>query len=108
MTITFLIVCISWVFFRAETLGLAWRYLKSLFGMAAHTAAGDLVAGVIYTPYHAAMFLACAVVVWTMPQVWNFTQRLNPAKSVLCLVTFAISLVFMWTQTVNPFLYYQF
>ena len=37
-------------------------------------------AGVIYTPYHAAMFLACAVVVWTMPQVWNFTQRLKPGK----------------------------
>lgn len=26
----------------------------------------------------------------------------------VCLLTLALSVLFMWTQTVNPFLYYQF
>ena len=108
IAITFLIVSISWVFFRADTLGFAGRYLQSLFGLPLHTTATDLVAGVIYTPYHLLIFLICAVVVWTMPQAWTFTQRLTLPKAALCLVTFAVSLVFLWTQTVNPFLYYQF
>ena len=80
IAITFLIVSISWVFFRADTLGFAGRYLQSLFGLPAHTTATDLVAGVIYTPYHLSIFLICAVVVWTMPQAWTFTQRLTLTK----------------------------
>jgi alginate O-acetyltransferase complex protein AlgI len=108
IAITFTIVCIGWVFFRAESLGVAGRYLKTLVGLVAHTEASDLLAGVIYTPFHITMFLICAAVIWTMPQVWNFTQRLNVPKAILCIATFAVSLVLLWTQTVNPFLYYQF
>jgi alginate O-acetyltransferase complex protein AlgI len=48
------------------------------------------------------------VVVWAMPQAWNFTQRITPWKVGVCLLTLALSVLFMWTQTVNPFLYYQF
>jgi alginate O-acetyltransferase complex protein AlgI len=108
IAITFGVVCIGWVFFRADSLGFAVRYLRSLAGLAPVSGANDLVAGVIYTPYHLLTFLICAVVIWTMPQVWNFTQRLSPWKAVACVVVFAVSILFMWTQTVNPFLYYQF
>jgi alginate O-acetyltransferase complex protein AlgI len=66
------------------------------------------IAGTIYTSYHVAMFLTCAVIVWTAPQAWNYTQRLTPSRAVVCLGLLAVSLVFMWTQTVNPFLYFQF
>ncbi len=53
VAITFLIVCLCWVFFRAKTLAQA----LSLPGLAVRLAprsppAADVVAGAIYTPYH--------------------------------------------------------
>jgi alginate O-acetyltransferase complex protein AlgI len=106
--ITFAIVCLSWVFFRAKTLGQAMVYFRSLFGLSPITAASDAVAGVIYTPYHAAMFIVAAVIVWGMPNTWEFTARLSTARATTALVALAAALAIMWTQTTNPFLYFQF
>jgi alginate O-acetyltransferase complex protein AlgI len=106
--ITFGVVCLGWVFFRADTLGTAWRYVCCLFGLYNVPLAAEVVAGTIYTPYHVLMFLTCAVVVWSAPQTWTFTQRLSTAKSCVCLGLLCVSVVFLWTQTVNPFLYFQF
>jgi alginate O-acetyltransferase complex protein AlgI len=106
--LTFFLVCVGWVFFRAETLARAWEFLKSMFGLAAVSFGGEALAGSIYTPYHVVMFLLCAMVVWMAPQAWNFTQRLTIAKGGVCLGFFAVSIGFLWTQTVNPFLYFQF
>jgi alginate O-acetyltransferase complex protein AlgI len=108
VAITFFVVCVGWVFFRADTLPHAWNYFQSLFGLKAVPAAAEAVAGTIYTPYHLAMFFVCAVVVWGFPQAWVFTQKLTPARAALCVAAFLLSLVMMWTQTVNPFLYFQF
>jgi alginate O-acetyltransferase complex protein AlgI len=105
---TFFVVCLAWVFFKAETLPLAWSYLLSLFGLGAAHPAAAAVAGVVYTPYHLAMFAICAGLVWGVPQTWTFTQKLSAARAVACLAVFLLSLVVMWTQTVNPFLYFQF
>jgi alginate O-acetyltransferase complex protein AlgI len=106
--ITFGIVCLSWVFFRAKTLGLAMLYFRSLFGLVPTTTASDVVAGTIYTPYHGAMFVLAAIVVWGMPNTWAFTARLSPARAATALAVLATALVLMWTQTTNPFLYFQF
>jgi alginate O-acetyltransferase complex protein AlgI len=62
--ITFGIVCLGWVFFRADTLGSTWQYVTSLAGMCKVPFAGEAVAGTIYTPYHVSMFLICAIIVW--------------------------------------------
>jgi hypothetical protein len=48
-----------------------------------------------------------ADLVWGLPQVWTFTQRLTPLKVAVCLGTLLVSIAFLWTQAVNPFLYYQ-
>jgi alginate O-acetyltransferase complex protein AlgI len=106
--LTFVIVCIGWVFFRAETLQRSWEFLGSLLGFHRVPFSSDALAGAIYTPYHLAVFLVCGVVVWTAPQAWNYTQRITAPKAVICLALLAVSVVFLWTQTVNPFLYFQF
>lgn len=108
MAITFGVVCIAWVFFRADTLTRAREYLVSLFGLAPVPVRADLVAGALYTPYHLTMFVIAAAVVWTAPQAWTFSQRLTPSRAAVCLGLFALSVLMMWTQTVNPFLYFQF
>jgi alginate O-acetyltransferase complex protein AlgI len=106
--ITFLIVCLSWVFFRAKTLGLALAYFRSMFGVSHPTPASDTVAGAMYTPYHVAMFLIAAGVVWGLPNTWTFTAKLSPVRAVSGLALLALAVLLMWTQTTNPFLYFQF
>jgi alginate O-acetyltransferase complex protein AlgI len=108
VAITFVIVCLGWVFFRAETLPQAWAYFRSLFAVGSPPFGIDAVAAAVYTPYHVAMFGACALFVWKAPQAWAFSQRLTPARAVVCYAVLLLSVVFMWTQSVNPFLYYQF
>jgi alginate O-acetyltransferase complex protein AlgI len=106
--ITFVIVCLSWVFFRAKTLGQAVDYLRSMFGISHATAASDTVAGAMYTRYHAAMFLLSVFVVWGLPNTWAFTTKLSFGRAASGLAVLVLAVLLMWTQTTNPFLYFQF
>lgn len=105
---TFAIVCMSWVFFRADTLPQAWKYLEALVGLGQVSNGVEVVAASIYTPYHILMFVISAVVVWCAPQTWNFTSKLTVGKAGVCIALLCVSIVFLWTQTINPFLYFQF
>jgi alginate O-acetyltransferase complex protein AlgI len=105
---TFLIVCLSWVFFRAKTLGQALTFFGSLFGLTRVSPASDVVAGALYAPYYVALFGISAIVVWGMPNTWQFTSRLSVPRVVSAVAAFAIATLMMWTQTTNPFLYFQF
>src|SRR5947207_10168586 len=58
---TFVIVCLSWVFFRAKTLGQALTFFGSLFGLTHVSAASDVVAGALYAPYYMALFGVSAI-----------------------------------------------
>jgi alginate O-acetyltransferase complex protein AlgI len=110
VVLTFLIVCVSWVFFRAKTLPLALAYLASMFGAtgAAARPAADVVAGAMYTPYHGAMFVVAALTVWALPNTWAYTSRLPVGRAIGGMALLTASVLLMWTQTVNPFLYFQF
>jgi alginate O-acetyltransferase complex protein AlgI len=105
--LTFLVVSLGWVFFRAESLAAAAGYLRSLFAGASPLPA-ELVAASIRTPYQILVFAVSALLVWTAPQAWDFTQRISSAKAVACMAVFLASIAVLWTQTTNPFLYFQF
>jgi alginate O-acetyltransferase complex protein AlgI len=105
---TFVVVCISWVFFRAKTLEQALSYLGSMFGLVATTPASDVAAGALHTPYHTGMFLVCGFLVWGLPNTWQITERLSAPRAVWAAATLALATLLMWTQTTNPFLYFQF
>jgi alginate O-acetyltransferase complex protein AlgI len=108
VAVTFVVTCLAWVFFRADTLDRAWSYLRALGGAVEVPATAALAGATLYTPYHVVTFAVCAALVWGAPQAWELTQRLTAPRAALCLGVLAASLVLMWTQTVNPFLYYQF
>ena len=105
---TFGIVCLSWVFFRAKTLGQALTFFGSLFGLTRVSPASDVVAGALYAPYYVALFGVSAVVIWGMPNTWQFTSRLSVPRVAWAVAALAIATLMMWTQTTNPFLYFQF
>jgi alginate O-acetyltransferase complex protein AlgI len=108
VAITFTIVLFSWVFFRAETLGAAGRYFGNLFGFGDVQAGAGLLGGIMYQPYYILTFLIAAVVVWGAPQTWDFSRQITPAKAVVTLALFWMSLAALFTQSFNPFIYFIF
>lgn len=108
VAVTFVIVCLSWVFFRAKTLGQALSYLGSLFGLAEVSAASDVVAGALHPEYYLAVFAASAVAVFGLPNTWQLTERLTLPRVAFAMAAMVLATLMMWTQTINPFLYFQF
>lgn len=107
VVITFFIVLIAWVFFRADTLPDAWQYLKCMFGCGT-SGQGEAVRGLIYNPYYIVNFILAAVTIWCLPQTWDFTRRLTAPKIAWCILMFFIALVALTTQSYNPFIYFIF
>ncbi len=107
IVITFFIVLIAWVFFRADTLPDAAQYLKCMFG-GATPGQGEAVRGLIYNPYYVVNFLLAGITIWALPQTWDFTRRLTWPKIAWCILLFFISLIALTTQSYNPFIYFIF
>jgi alginate O-acetyltransferase complex protein AlgI len=108
VAITFAIVCLTWVFFRARTLAQAGGYLACLFGLG-HAASGhELVSGTFYAPYPLFTFLLAVFLVWQTPSSWVFTRRLPVARVAWVAALLMLAILFLWTQTENPFIYFQF
>ena len=108
VTLTFFIVLIAWVFFRADSLPEAWRYLGCMFGW---TASGDnapVVRGLTWNLYYVSHFVLAGLVVWGLPQSWDFTRKLTWAKLAWCIAVFLIALAALTTQSYNPFIYFIF
>jgi alginate O-acetyltransferase complex protein AlgI len=106
--ITFAIVCVTWVFFRAKTLPQAWTYVMSLFGVAPVTSGCEAVACILYTPYLLLTMLLAALLVWRTFNSWAVTRRITPARAGFVTALLVLSIFVMWAQTENPFIYFQF
>ena len=109
VALTFLIVCVAWVFFRAEDLPSAVRYASALFGLAPPPPAGAVLArGILYSPDHLAVMAAAAGLAFFGVPTWELSRRVTPARAALALGLFAWAIAALSTQTFNPFLYFQF
>ena len=105
--ITFFIVLIAWVFFRADTLPDAAQYLKCMFG-GATPGQGEAVRGLIYNQYYVVNFILAGITIWALPQTWDFTRRLTWPKIAWCILLFFNALTALTTQSYNPFIYFIF
>ncbi|MBS0264772.1 MAG: MBOAT family protein, partial [Planctomycetes bacterium] len=106
--LTFILVCFTWVFFRAESLSQALTYTGSLLGLSPARAEAGLIRGVIGQPCYLAALTSAALVTWTFPQTWDFTRRLTWPRAVLAVGLFWLALLLMTTQEYNPFIYFIF
>jgi alginate O-acetyltransferase complex protein AlgI len=105
---TFILVSIGWVFFRADDLGEALRYLQSMLGLSAVEPSRAVLAGVMYQPYLAGTVAVAALVTWSCPQTWDWTRRLTAPRAGLVVAALVTALALLSTQAYNPFIYFIF
>jgi alginate O-acetyltransferase complex protein AlgI len=108
VALTFGIVVIAWVFFRAASLPDAVSYLESMAGMGHAQPAAQLLSGIVYQPYYLGCMAAAAAAVWVLPDPWEWTQKLTGPKVFVCMGLFVVSLAVLATQSYNPFIYFIF
>jgi alginate O-acetyltransferase complex protein AlgI len=105
---TFVIVLVSWVFFRAPDLPSALAYLGDMAGIGAPQPSALLLEGVIYQPYYAGTLALAAAITWGAPQTWDWTRTLTPLKAGMAAAVFVLAAVALTTQAFNPFIYFIF
>ena len=108
MAVTFLLVSLTWVFFRAESLPDALTYLGSMFGLVPAREVAGLLSGLIYQPYYLAAMLLAAALIWTAPTALVWTRRIGWPKVVFVLAVFWIAVAALTVQSFNPFIYFIF
>jgi alginate O-acetyltransferase complex protein AlgI len=106
--VTFTLVLVTWVFFRAADLPAAGRYLAAMAGLGEPHAGASLIGGLVYQPYYLLTFVTAALVVWTCPQTWDWSRTITPAKAVMAAGAFLLATAALTTQAFNPFIYFIF
>ena len=105
---TFVVLLITWVFFRASDLPSALRYLASMSGLNQPTDTAFLLGGPLYQPYYVGTLALAAVVTWSAPQTWDWSRHLTPGKASIAIALLGLSLAVLSTQAYNPFIYFIF
>lgn len=109
VAITFLIVLFSWVLFRADNLTLAIEYFQAMLGLAPAGPVAPLLAATIYTPYHVLVLIICGFLIFQPIQAHDWAQLpVTFARTAVLTPLFLLSLMAMFAQHFNPFLYFQF
>ncbi|MBN2509244.1 MAG: MBOAT family protein [Spirochaetales bacterium] len=106
--LTFGIILITWVFFRADTLPAALSYLGAMFGAVPVTESARLINPVIHNPYYLVTFFAAAGITWFGVQTWDWTRQLNKKKMAAIAGLFLVSVFLLTSQDFNPFIYFIF
>jgi alginate O-acetyltransferase complex protein AlgI len=109
VALTFLIVNLAWVFFRAPDLPSAAHYLASLFRLDGGVSADALLLrAVFYSPGHVLIMLAAGGIAFLGVQTWDLSRNVTPLRAALALGVFGLAVVSLSAQGYNPFLYFQF
>lgn len=105
---TFVVVLVTWVFFRAPDLPSSMRYLRFMSGTAEVETGAGLIGGLVYQPYYVLTFALAAVITWTCPQTWDWSRTITPVKAVATAALFVLAVAMLTTQAFNPFIYFIF
>ncbi len=108
VAMTFVLVLFSWVLFRSPTLGHAVSYAGAMLGATASSGAAALLSAEIYTPHYLAVFTAAVALSFQPLEVCQWVEQMSWRKAVALAPLFLAAVGAMFTQTFNPFLYFQF
>ena len=108
VAVTFVLVLLSWVLFRARDLPHAMGYYQALFSAAPLQEGAALLGGILYQPYFLLCVALAGLIAWLAPQAWDWTRRLTWVRASTCAGLFLAALLAMETQGYNPFIYFIF
>jgi alginate O-acetyltransferase complex protein AlgI len=108
VAVTFVIILFGWVLFRAPDMHQAVLYWGAMTGFVKQTTTSGLLSAQVFSIRHIFEMLFCALFVWQPIQAYHWVEKLTPAKYAACAVILIIAISMMFTQTYNPFLYFQF
>lgn len=112
MLITFLIVIIGWIMFRAENIGQFWDYVTTMFSFKSGETL--FVNNQVWTLLIVAFFLGCFAY---FPKAENWQTRVYADKqkfgtfismTLIAIVLFIFSLAAITSSGFNPFIYFRF
>ena len=106
--VTFIIICFTWVFFRAETLPQAIEFCRSLIGLSRNVSSANLISGMIVHPYYVTALIVAGLVTWGCPQTGDFTHQITWRRASLAIGLLWFSVMILTTQSYNPFIYFMF
>tara|TARA_R110002072_G_scaffold68753_5_gene167057 strand:+ start:456 stop:1889 length:1434 start_codon:yes stop_codon:yes gene_type:complete len=115
---TLVVVCVAWVFFRAEELSYAWEYLGNMFAVSTGNPIDGKFALLAFQPdvilaFIGGIFLATPVYPWLFRRVILPVQETSVGLHVLSQVVLIFgltALIFLAvaSTTYNPFIYFRF
>jgi len=111
----FLVVLVGWVFFRAESMKEAFRYLRSMMGVTG----GDNTTALVYLN-HYSVFVLILALLFSMPLRQKITALVEKSQDSrvatmyrvgtygFYLLLFALSIIELAQSSYNPFIYFRF
>ena len=105
---TFVLVLFSWVLFRSTSFHEATSYLGAMFGHGGADPSVVFLSAQLYTREALFTLAACAAfTVWPI-QAHDWSRTITWPKALVVHPLFGLSLLAMFSQSFNPFLYFQF
>lgn len=106
--ITNIIVMFGWVMFNSPSIDHALMYWGSMIGVVNAAPCAINLSAEIFQKRHIFDILLCAVVAFGGIQAHDFVNKLTRPRMIICMIVLVWAILAMFTQTYNPFLYFQF
>ncbi len=100
----------NWIVFRCETLHDGAQYLRAMFGGNGTADGQAVLAGQILTPFYVVALLACAAVTFLGTETRHLVVKAQKSFAVafFMVAIFVTSVLALFAQAENPFLYFRF
>lgn len=107
--ITLMVVMLGWVLFSSETLTDALTYMGSMFGFAGNGFLDSTAKYLLSTNAFSVIFMSLSAfgAFSNLPRTKNFKVNVT-VLSLSYLVIFILSIIYLISETYNPFLYFRF
>ncbi|WP_324751887.1 MBOAT family protein [Roseovarius sp. Pro17] len=107
--LTFGVVHLAWVFFRAESMAQAVDILQTMFGLNPAAMEGPRHVVIANASAAGKYLLLALIVVLALPNTYQFTRDIRPLhKTLIGAVLFGIACIFMLISRSDVFLYFNF
>jgi alginate O-acetyltransferase complex protein AlgI len=108
VVITFVLVLLSWVLFRSASLTDAVAYLRAMTTVGLESPSAILLAGTLYSRKTIVLMLVGFVVLALPAQAHDWSSRITAFRALSLITLFGVAIMAMFSQSFNPFLYFQF